>query len=197
MLRYSEPELVRNIERLSNRARVSFATACAQRMFPAYVDYGVKTRKGDPGLVAKILARLWRDIIEERISEAEVHHNITQCMELIARDDEQPWVIQTAAAQNAVSAVAYALRCQKTYQAQEAGWAARMAYEALDDYVISQEEIDTNEPGAEAKLLSHPLIQAELARQQRDLDELLAGKVTPLQLHQRAIAESATYLPVG
>jgi len=51
--------------------------------------------------------------------------------------------------------------------------AARRAYEALDHFVIDQEGVGVIEPGGETRVLSNPLVQAELARQQRDLRELL------------------------
>jgi hypothetical protein len=51
-------------------------------------------------------------------------------------------------------------------------------HEALDHYVVAQEGIDTNQDDAEARVLSHPLIQAELLRQQRDLTELSADQQT-------------------
>src|SRR5262249_15111322 len=80
--------------------------------------------------------------------------------------------ILRCAANDAASAVVYALRCWKTGSAQDAAWAARRAYEALDTAVIERSGADMNAPGAEASVLSDPLIQAELARQMRDVEEL-------------------------
>jgi uncharacterized protein YjaG (DUF416 family) len=195
LLRYSEPDLVQAIERLSNAARAAFAAACAQRLFPAYVKYATKTGKGDPKAMGEVLSRLWRDLTEMSMLDAEVDRDIARCMELIPKEDDRPWVPEQAMAEDAASAVAYALRCRRNRQAKEAGWSARVGYEALDNYVISLEKIDTNVPGAEARVLSHPLIQAELGRQKRDLDDLLAGTVAINQLRDRAIKESSALLP--
>ena len=52
--------------------------------------------------------------------------------------------------------------------------AAQRAYEALDHFVIAKTGIDTSRPGANDEVLSSPLVQAELSRQRRDIDELLA-----------------------
>ena len=41
--------------------------------------------------------------------------------------------------------------------------------------MIVSEAIDTNEPGAEARILADSAIQAELSRQRRDLEELLTA----------------------
>lgn len=75
-------------------------------------------------------------------------------------------------------------------------WAASRAYEALDDYVITNENIDSAAPGAESEILSHRLVQAELARQSRDLDELREGRITINQLRDRAKAEATEFLPL-
>jgi hypothetical protein len=94
--------------------------------------------------------------------------------------------------------VAYALRCRQNGQSQEAAWAARRAYEALDHFVINREKIDVNKPGAEARVLGHAAVQTELARQRRDLDELLGGDAKAVQqaaarLRDRAQKESALF----
>jgi hypothetical protein len=91
----------------------------------------------------------------------------------------------------------YAYRCRQNEEAQEAAWAARHAYEAIDNWVINREDIDISERGAEQRVLSHPLVQAELARQRRDLEELLGvrdeGAVADalVRLRDRAKAEAS------
>jgi hypothetical protein len=91
---------------------------------------------------------------------------------LIPSEDEGVWIQEQAAAEDAGAAVAYALRCRQNGRSQEAAWSARRSYEALDHYVATQENIDMDIPGAEARVLAHPLVQAELAHQRRDLDDL-------------------------
>ncbi|HZF51180.1 MAG TPA: hypothetical protein VE093_21120 [Polyangiaceae bacterium] len=95
-------------------------------------------------------------------------------------------------------AVIYALRAKLTGEAQEAAWAARVAYEALDNFVINKDRIDTNKPGEELRVLLHSLVQAELNRQERDVRELLAASdrdvaMTVNQLRDRARAEAVVF----
>jgi hypothetical protein len=87
-------------------------------------------------------------------------------------EEDDSWVDECAFAQHAAAAVAYALRCRLSEGAQDAGWAARQVYEALDLWVTTRDNVDLNAPGAEEKVLADPLIQAELRRQARDLQEL-------------------------
>jgi hypothetical protein len=121
---------------------------------------------------------------------------------LIPQEDDSPWVMEQASAEDAGAAVAYAMRCRQSGQAQDAAWSARRAYEALDHYVINRENIDTNKPGAEERVLGHPVVQAELARQRRDLDEVLDLSDVDVRriaarIRDRAVAEGAVFFGAG
>lgn len=194
-LYFDEGELSKELQGISADLRVAFAAACAARLMVAYTRFSSRTRKGDPLVLSAILGRLWLDLGGTRMSDAELEEHIETCETLIPDEDGKDWVIEQAAAEDAVSALAYALRCRRNGQPREATWAARCAYEALDDFVINQEDIDTNAPGAEHRVLSNPLVQAELGRQARDLHELVGGLVTIEQLRDRANAEAAIFIP--
>jgi len=141
-----------------------------------------------------MLTQLWDDLAGNRLDDGELRSKIDACMALIPQEDDAPWLMEQAAAEDAGAAVAYALRCRQSGQAKEATWAARRTYEALDHYVINRENIDTTKPGAEERVLGHPLVQRELARQRRDLDEILCVGDTEVQevaarLRDRAVTE--------
>ena len=171
---YNEQDLAKDLRRLPERLRTAFAAATAVRLMPAYAGFSRKTGRGDPAKLAAIIERLWRDLEGDKMSADQVRENIDLCTTLTPQEDEGPWVLEQAAAEDASAALAYALRCRQSGDSQEAAWAARRAYEAIDHFVIAQEGIDTNRPGAEERVISHPLVQAELARQRRDLEELLS-----------------------
>jgi uncharacterized protein YjaG (DUF416 family) len=176
---------------------VVFAAACAERLLPAYISFSHRTGRGDPTTLTAILERLWLDAQGDRMDTRQVQENVDLSMGLIAQEYTVSWISEQAWAEDAAAAVVYALRCRLNGQAQEAAWAARRAYEALDHFVIAREGIDTSKAGAEAQVLSHPVVQAELLRQQRDLGELLAADQQDLvrvaqRAHQRAKVESET-----
>lgn len=175
MLIYDEHRLVVELDRLPRRLRVAFAAACAERLMPAYRRFSEIGGRGDPKALTAILKQLWEDLREVALMEEdELQAILDACMKLVPREDEEPWIQEQAAAEDGAVAVAYSLRCRQSGEAKEAAWAARRVYEALDHFVINRGNIDINNPGAEQRVLSHPLIQAELARQRRDIDELLA-----------------------
>ena len=195
MFRFDEKELSRQIKRLSKQHRAAFAAACAQRLLPAYERFSKKTGKGGYLSLANILEHLWKDLASDQVAAEDIQMRISTSMALIPGEDDGPWVSEQACAEDAASALAYALRCLRTGEAQEAAWAARRAYECLDHYVTNSEKIDTNVSGIEVQVLSHPLIQAELGRQQRDLIELLDKSITVKELRERAKSEALSFLP--
>jgi uncharacterized protein YjaG (DUF416 family) len=197
ILRFNEEVLTTKLERVQLPLRVIFAAAIAERLLPAYVSFSYKTGKGSPKMLAEILERLWLDIEGTHMDAQELQQNIDLSIKLIPPEDDIPWIPEQAWAEDAVSAVAYALRSRQNGKSQESAWAARRAYEALDHFVVTHEGIDPNSGGAEERVLSSPLVQAELMRQERDLRELCAEDpqqvaILSEKMRQRAKAESAT-----
>jgi uncharacterized protein YjaG (DUF416 family) len=173
LLRFDGAELVRQLERLSPLLRVAFAAACAERLFPAYPPFAERSGRGGPRELALMLERLWQDLEGDPMDPDELQRALDRCETLIPDEDEGGWVEGQAQAEDAAAALAYALDSRHSGSAQAAALAGRRAYEALEHLVINREGIDLTRPTAEEQVLSHPLISAELARQHRDLDELL------------------------
>jgi hypothetical protein len=168
---YDEDLLIDKLEKLPARLRVTYAATCTERLFPAYERYHEKSPKMIEHNLEALLERLWLDVSGEPMSDSEVENGIDECMNEIQDINDSDWIDE--AAEGAASSLCYALRCRKSGEAQEAAWATRPLYDTLDHFVINKEDIDINEPGAEDRVLAHPLMQAELARQHRDLEELL------------------------
>src|SRR5258705_9062200 len=104
------------------------------------------------------------------MTRTEVASDLEACMALIPSDEHrETWLPEAAAAEDCATALAYALRCLQNGDAQEAAWAGRTLYAAADNFVIDHDRIDMNLPGSELRVLSHPLVQTELAHQLHDL----------------------------
>jgi uncharacterized protein YjaG (DUF416 family) len=198
LLRFNEQEVARVLGRLPAPFRTAFAAASAERLLPAYASFAQRSGQGDPGKLAAILERLWQDLDGSQTSEDQKQDEIELCTSLIPEEASGLWIPEQAYAEDAAAALAYALRSRQSGETQEAAWAARRAYEALDHLVIAQEGIDINEAGAEKRVLSHPLVQAELSRQQHDLRELAADQQNLARvadrIRRRAKAESDVIL---
>jgi hypothetical protein len=117
-------------------------------MLGAYAKYSSRTGRGNPIQLREILARLWADLAGARISEGEVDIMIEEATGLIPGEDDRPWVLEQGSDEDAVSAVLYSLRSRKSGLPEEAAWAAACAGDALDDFAINRDDIDTNVPGS-------------------------------------------------
>jgi hypothetical protein len=147
------------------------------------------------------LEQLWQDLRGKPALYAEIHVAHEACMQAIpecvesATGESRDGFIWKAAGESALSALAYALRCRQNGSANEAAWAAECAYEAIDHFVVNTENVEINIRGEEERVLHHPLIQAEFARQVRDLTELRQSAVTLELVCQRAKEEAWVFLP--
>lgn len=202
ILRFSDESLKKELNRITVLRRVVFAAAVAERLLPAYVTFSQKTGRGNPHLLTEILDRLWRDIDGTKMDLEELQKNIDLSMELIPQEDEGPWVPDQAWAEDAAAAVVFALCTRQDGKSQNSVWAARRAYDALDHFITTLEDIDPSTAGAEERILSNPLIQGEFMRQQRDLRELVAvdrqdESTLVRKIRERAKAESASVFNRG
>jgi uncharacterized protein YjaG (DUF416 family) len=194
-LTFDEAHLASELAKISAPLRVVFAAACAERLLPAYARFSLRTGRGDLPKLRGLLSRLWEDLAGAPMTAREIQSSIDAALQLTPTEDDGPWVPEQAAAEDAGAATAYALRCRQNGKGQEAAWAARRAYEAVDQLVIQHDGLNMNAPGAEARVLDHPLVQDELQCQKRDLLELLGAKrKTPEQvlapIRSRAAAEA-------
>lgn len=196
VLRYDEAQLVNALEELSVAGRATFAAACAERMVAVYRWFHGRTGQGDPAVLEQGLADLWATL-EGRGRPASGLELQQSAAEGLVPQEEDSWVDEHAYAENAAAAVAYAIRSWLTGSAQEAAWAARQLYDALDYRVTNRDALDLNTPGVQEVIDADPLIQRELTRQQRDLEVLRHTSVEALgsvarRLWDRAQADSRT-----
>lgn len=165
MLTFDEAKLISRLERGEAACRTAFAAACATRLLNACPAVNEE--------VCAALEQAWQSL-NHSVNSARLEEMSQELVALFATGGSLSSDVGTIW-EDAVSSVAYALRSAVSGKSQEAAWAARRAYEALDQYVIDQEDIDVNLPGQEAAILANPLIQLELQRQERDLDDLMGS----------------------
>jgi uncharacterized protein YjaG (DUF416 family) len=195
LLRFDKTQLLAKIAQLSEQDRTAFAAAIAERMLGAYAKYSNRTGRGSPSQLREILESVWANLAGIPMSEQGIATMIDRATGLLPGEDHRPWVLEQGAAEDAVSAVIYSLRSRMSGLPEEAMWAATVACDAVDDFVINRDDIDMNSPGSEARVVADPLMQAELGRQQRDLDELLRGTATLQGLQERSKSEAAQFIP--
>ena len=192
-LKFNEADLSEQLSKLPTTVRAAFAAACAQRMVHAYSQFALRSKQGNSEALKQILASLWKDLNGHPMSDSELDAQREAAMALSPQEEDE-WIPGQGAAEDAAASLTYALRCRRNGSVHEAVWAARRAYEAIDEHIINREDIDINSREGEERILKHPLMQTELSRQARDLDDLREGRITIEQLRQRSATEAADFL---
>lgn len=187
-------QLLQKIEGLPRQLRTAFAAACAERMLAEYARYSEQAQIGKPDVLKSILTRLWQDIGCDEMSQTEIELAKETCDKLVPARPH-PSVPGPIIVEDAPAAVLYALECHQSGMAQQAAWAAECARETLEESVMEKEEIQGYPAEVNDRLDRHPLLRAEVARQNRDLDDLSRRAVTLDELRQRSQKEAREFLP--
>ena len=155
------------------RSHTAIAAAAAQRLLPAYSAYAERTGNDGDHVLRSILDCVWDGVVSGAFSDNELLGFERKAVSLMPDEGEPGQPLELACAEDAATAVAYAVRSWLNQSSQDAAWAMRRVYDTLDSFVTDQEKIDISVKGAEKRILENPLIQAELLRQRQDIDEVL------------------------
>lgn len=176
LLKYDEAALAARLEALEPWQKAAFALSSAQRMLPIYLKYNVLTGEGDAAFVQSSLATLWNALDDGVLAPNELQRLIDRANELIPPGDAVDRVIWHYYAANAVAALIYTMKCQQRDLTQEAVWAALQPYDVITNYVENRDHLNYNSEDDRLRLERDPLVQAELQRQDSDLQILEADK---------------------
>jgi uncharacterized protein len=175
ILRFDEDALIALLERLPKRLFVGFAAACAERQLPNYFRFAEATGRGSPEQLTGALRCIWEDIEGQPKGSTELNIYLGICVSLLPNDeaDEADDIcLMGYYAEDAVSAVVYAIEARLKSDARAAAESAHVAYSALDVYVSEMLNIPSIGKNEEALILTHPLVQGEFERQQADVLQL-------------------------
>ncbi|HSI83317.1 MAG: DUF416 family protein [Candidatus Methylacidiphilales bacterium] len=182
MLEYDESTLKVGLEKLSPERRMLFASLAATRVAPAYSIFHSQSGQGDESAYFEALQFLWSQLLIETVEEEKVEAYVQKVFSLIPAQGDT-WVTWSAQAEDATTALVYALGCLKTASVREAAWAARRSYNTVDNIVVDDPSVQIG--GAhEKQILSSPLIQAELQQQVHDLQMAETAELTDESLKQ-------------
>lgn len=182
--RFDDQRLVGALAALPQTHRVAFAVAVAARLLGPGERAAQRLGRADGLRARELVAPLWsalRGDASRRLRWVEALEELLRLAPLPVPPSSWPHAVLDAA----LSAQVYAVRCLLTLDADEAAWAARCAYEAVEQAAAA-----VLGPGAApAQWHWHAWVQRELQRQQRDLDGLRLGDEALDGLQQRAGTE--------
>jgi hypothetical protein len=197
-LQDDETATVAAIGRLPPRFRALFALLAALRILPAYRRFHEKTGRGDADKLESTAERLWRDLAESAMTNRELKSALRATEKLIPQEGEG-WDETLPNAEDAATALAYALDARIKGSPQDAAGAADRAIEVSYRFAVASIAGDSDVFPKHDVTLSHPVVQAELRRQQRDLRQLavLAQEEAPqsrfAELWKRSEREAKTF----
>jgi len=139
---YDEGVLRERLVLLQRFARVLFACACAERLMPAAEWCCRRTGSSIFLLAREALDVAWSLGVSDSLPIEEVEALRERLEATVSCDDVGP-VPCSALTENAVAAIAYALRIWSVDDPQQAVWAARQLYEAADSIVQQGSAVQT------------------------------------------------------
>lgn len=190
-LAFDEPWLIEQLRLLSRRPRVAFAAACAQRLYPPYAPFADEGVYGGPGELSAMLDGLWSKCEADQVDLAWAEQSHERLAELIPHDDDVEWGVPGHEEANLFSHVLFgAIHSYRQGDAESAAEAAWYAYQVR--WMTVRDRHDMDYPLGVEAAEHEPIVQAELTRQRRDLEELLRGPDAPelvRRLRERATRE--------
>jgi hypothetical protein len=173
---YDEAALCARLSELEPWRRTVFAASCAERLLPAHETWGAAHPESpQPASLREILGRVWDGVYadepppEDVLAMADTAGWALPAEPGTADEDLGHWV---ALGENAALAVACVLQTWATGDPVVAAWAARQAYEAVEQSaLVRRDHVPFDHQGWET-LTEDRLVQAELRRQNQDLEEL-------------------------
>lgn len=187
-MRFDEGALIKALGLLPPRLRAAFAASCAERHLLLYENFRRLSGRGGLEPVAAAMRHLWQDLEEDGGDIASLSEHLARVVESIPGEDmNSDWRQKQACAEDAAAAVAYALRCRISGEAQDAAWAARRCYELADRVAISALAGPNVEYPDEELIVSQSRVQHELRLQKQAIDLLRSSDSNDQALLQQAL----------
>jgi uncharacterized protein YjaG (DUF416 family) len=165
---------------LSHRQCLAFAASCCERSLPNYFIFSRAERWGDPDCLGGMLDNVWDYLREGRPSVEVLLSKKDRCLELAPDSENFPANSElAAAAQEAVFMVTVLLEFCAYPDNRHAIRIAGFARDTIDRRVHLKEGLECIAPDFESRIASDPLMNAEMRKQQEDLEELRASQLTP------------------
>lgn len=152
---------------LNHRARVAFVLSCCERTLPHLVAFGEEAGDCSPAELRAILDAAWwylngKDLDDEIPA-------LIDAAKRAAPASPEGSSIHSGPAVNAGFAVVLLLETIANGALDKVIEAAAVANDSAESYAQADLQLTEGTPDAEAQILAHPLVQAELKRQREDI----------------------------
>lgn len=173
MAAFNRVNLRNRLVKLDSERQIAFGAACCERLLPNYVAFQRDAAWGNFAAVRNALDYVWLFLNGQSFSMQEIKE-ITHLCESAAPNSDDFASLYVTAAQDACFSVCGLLDYLIQKDVDKIVQVATYATDSVDLYVQEIECMDPNDPKLEQKILTHRLMQRELARQENDLQALEA-----------------------
>jgi uncharacterized protein YjaG (DUF416 family) len=170
MERFDPDSIRQKAAHLSGWQRVAFMAACCERMLPNYETFHMQTGFGNPGVLRRELDAVWA-WIESDAPLKDAAELISQ-VDLQTPNTEEFKSAYTSAALDAANSIAITLEAMNGVSEDGVAEVASLARDSVDLFVQQHDDLDPSDLNFEHRIMSSPLMQAELAAQTQSLKEL-------------------------
>jgi hypothetical protein len=195
------------IDRLPIDLKAALAAACTQRQTEVYRIYTRRTATPTSAAFDNLLKAIWDKIHHRRALGAKEHAEWQDRAERLYPGEQAKHDVCKGCAQIAVLALLCSNNVLMTGNTDDTRNAAHEAfmsiYNSLTSSIGQKPQIDLDAPDADARIFSHPLIEAEHCRQERDLIELEQALIRPDTIpkvvdavRKRSEIEARDFLPL-
>jgi hypothetical protein len=169
LLQFDEKELRASLVKLQPSLACAIGLASCFRNLGSIADYREKAGLLPNRMPFDVAARLWDMIIMPAARDAFGHLAGTsdELIGLIPGDDD-PWNDSADFADDALAALAYCVSVISENNPENAAYALRRTYEAVDHLAIGRLDLAAVQKQDEIRILSSHCVQLELHRQMRD-----------------------------
>lgn len=168
---FSEKQTLDALSQMETHQFLAFGAACCERMMPNYNVFVREVGWRDAEPLRNALDAVWAACDGKSFSHVELRKLLSRCEEC-APDSDDFTSLYTASAQDAVFAVCCLLDFLLDGDVGRIVSVARSATESVDLIVQEREGMDPSDPLREQKILENLLMQQELVRQRRDLQDV-------------------------
>jgi uncharacterized protein len=165
---FDSKKLEDRLLKLRKEQQLLFGTLCCERLLPNYMAFQRDAGAGDSGALRKSLDLIWLVLEQGQLAREDAEGAISACESAAPNSDDFSSLYVTAA-QDACFAVCCLLDFLLEADVKRIVQAATYATDSVDLYVQEIEGYDPQDASLEQKILSHSLMQKELANQESDL----------------------------
>jgi len=181
---FNGERLKKRLIQFDSKRQLAFAAACCERLLPNYLVFNEESGWGDITTLRNALDQVWAFLEGQGPSSQEIEDIAASC-DAVTPDSEDFGSVYADLAQDACLAISNLLSYLFEGGVEKVVYAVTYATDSVDLYVQEAGDMDPNDPELEQKILTHPLMQRELAQQEKELEMIeQASSLSPEFLKQ-------------